>query len=75
MMTPQAEPTGEDQGSEAKPGGITIVEPESVQAGNKAPSVWDIDHEEKARRIAEEDLNRKKKQVRSSLVFSCKSTA
>jgi hypothetical protein len=24
---------------------------------------WDIDHEEKARNIAEDDLNRKKKQV------------
>jgi len=28
---------------------------------------WDLDHEEKSRRIAEEDLNRKKKQVDCSL--------
>jgi len=38
----------------------------AVKSGEK----WDLDHEEKARKIADEDLNRKNKQVYHSIMSS-----
>jgi hypothetical protein len=42
-------------------GGITVEEGDL-----KAADDWNLDHEEKARRITEQDLNRKHKQVSCS---------
>ena len=44
---------------------IAAADDQKPAIAAKADQNWDLDHEEKARQIADDDLNRKNKQVSS----------